>query len=178
MDDKEMELLLSEKEIKLGGKRIVVKRISLLDGMRLTKEISNVASMAIGQSGVVSNAIMKLAFTGGARLNDKGEAIKDKDGKEINLTDEEVNSIRVSGILEIFNVLGDDVVDLIKDLIVKSTNLTDEEAENIDCVDGVDLIAEIIEVNKPFFQKLSSKLKEKMVKKKDEKQVKNQKKSK
>lgn len=178
MDDKEMELLLSEKELKLGGKRIIIKRISLLDGMRLTKEISNVASMAISQSGIVSNAIMKLAFTGGARLDENGEALKDKDGNEISLSDEEVNSIRVSGILEIFNVLGDDVVDLIKDLIVKSTNLTDDEAEEIDCVDGVDLIAEIIEVNKPFFQKLSSKLKEKMAKKKDEKEVKKQKKSK
>ena len=30
MDNKEMELLLSEKELKFGDKRVIVKRISLL----------------------------------------------------------------------------------------------------------------------------------------------------
>ena len=165
MEDKEMELLLSEKEMKFGDKRVIIKRISLLDGMRLTQQISSVASMAIEQSGVVSNALMKIAFSGGERLDDNGKPVTDDSGNVLRLSEQEVNGIKISGVLEIFNVLGEDIVDLVKDLIVKATNLTDEEAEEIDCVDGVDLIAEIVEVNKPFFQKLSSKLKEKMAKK-------------
>jgi hypothetical protein len=172
MEDKEMELLLSEKEMKFGDKRVIIKRISLLDGMRLTQQISSVASLAIGQSSVVSNALMKIAFTGGERLGEDGKPITNSEGKPIQLTEQEVSGIKISGILELFNVLGEDIVDLVKELIVKATNLSDEEAEDIDCVDGVDLIAEIIEVNKPFFQKLSNKLKEKMAKKKDEKPTK------
>ena len=128
--------------------------------------------MAIGQSSVVSNALMKIAFTGGERLGEDGKPITDDDGNVVRLSEQEVNGIKISGILELFNVLGSDIVDFMKELIVKSTNLTDEEAEDIDCIDGVDLIAEIVEVNKPFFQKLSNKLREKMVKKKDEKPAK------
>lgn len=168
--NEEMELLLSEKELKFGDKRVIVKRISLLDGMRLTQQISSVASLAIEQSGVISNAIMKLAFTGGERLGEDGKPLTDSEGKTIQLSEQEVNGIKISGILELFNVLGEDIVDLVKELIVKATNLSDEEAEDIDCVDGVDLIAEIVEVNKPFFQKLSSKLKEKIAKKKPAKE--------
>jgi hypothetical protein len=115
---------------------------------------------------------MKIAFSGGERLDDNGKPVTDDSGNVLKLSEQEVNGIKISGILELFNVLGEDIVDLVKELIVKATNLSDEEAEDIDCVDGVDLIAEIIEVNKPFFQKLSSKLKEKMAKKKEEKPAK------
>lgn len=153
--DKEMEVLLSEKELNIGGKRVIVKRIALLDTIRLASHISEVVSVAVNSSEAVTNALYKVAYSGNPEVE--------------NETEENINGIRVTGILEILGILGDDGTNLLKDLIVKSTNLTDEEAEEIDCVDGIDLVATIFEVNKGFFGKLSSKLKEKLKKKRSTK---------
>lgn len=153
--DKEMEVLLSEKELNIGGKRVIVKRIALLDTIRLASHISEVVSVAVNSSEAVTNALYKVAYSGNPEVE--------------NETEENINGIRVTGILEILGILGDDGTNLLKDLIVKSTNLTDEEAEEIDCVDGIDLVATIFEVNKGFFGKLSNKLKEKLKKKRSTK---------
>lgn len=148
--DKEMEVLLSEKEIKLGEKKVIVKRIALLDTIRLASHISEVVSVAVNSSEAVTNALYKIGYQGDTESKDSSEDV--------------LNGVRITGFVEIFGILGKDGTDLLKELIVKSTNLTDEEAEQVDCVDGVDLLSTIYEVNKGFFGKLSSKLKEKLQK--------------
>lgn len=148
--DKEMEVLLSEKEIKLGEKKVIVKRIALLDTIRLASHISEVVSVAVNSSDAVTNALYKIGYQGNAEEKDS--------------PDDLLTGVRITGFIELFSILGNDGTDLLKELIVKSTNLTDEEAEQIDCVDGIDLLSAIYEVNKGFFGKLSSKLQEKIKK--------------
>jgi len=149
--DKEMELLLSEKELVINDKRIVVKRIALLDTIRLAARLSEIVSIALNSSEAVTSALYKISYSGNPNVE--------------NETDESINSIRITGLFEIFGILGEDGTSLLKDVIVKSTNLSDVEAEQIDCVDGIDLISTIVEVNAGFFKKLSNKLKEKLKKK-------------
>lgn len=148
--DKEMDVLLSEKELNIGGKKIIVKRLALLDTIRLASHISDIVSIVLNSSDAVSNAFNKVAYSGNPEIE--------------NETEDTINGIRVTGLIEIFGILGDDGTSLLKDLIVKSTNLTEEDVEDIDCIDGIDLISEIFEVNKGFFEKLSNKLKEKLAK--------------
>lgn len=148
--DKEMEVLLSEKEIKLGEKKVIVKRIALLDTIRLASHISEVVSVAVNSSEAVTEALYKIGYQGDAESKDSSEDV--------------LTGVRITGFIEIFGILGKDGTDLLKELIVKSTNLTDDEAEQVDCVDGVDLLSAIYEVNKGFFGKLSSKLQEKLKK--------------
>lgn len=148
--DKEMEVLLSEKEIKLNGKRVVVKRIALLDTLRLASRLSGIVGLALNSSDGVVSAIAKISYAGNSEI----------DGE----TESDINGIRIAGLAELLGLLGEDGTELLKDLIVKSTNLTDAEVENIDSVDGIDLIETIIEVNKDFFVKFVNKLKEKIQK--------------
>lgn len=153
-----MEVLLSEKELVIGKKKVIVKKIALLDTIRLASHISEVVSVAVNSSDAVTNALFKIGYNGNAE--DK-ENLKNKDDME-----DLFNGVRVTGFIELFSILGKDGTDLLKDIIVKSTNLTDDEAEEVDCESGIDLIIAIYEVNKGFFTKLSSKLKEKLKKNK------------
>jgi len=158
--DKEMELLLSEKEVKLAnGKKVVVKRIALLDTIRLTARLSGIVGAVMNSSENFTSALAKIAYSG--KLVGGG-----KD------TEENINSIRLMGIVEAFNIIGEDGTELLKDILVKSTTLTDEDVEQIDCVDGIDILFDIYEVNKSFFGKCWSKLKAKVEKKKPEKKKK------
>ena len=165
--DKEMEVLLSEKEIKLGDRTVVVKRIALLDTIRLASHISEIVGSVMGNSALFDNAVGKILYS--------GRPVQDAEGKEIRYENEEtvndINGIKVLGIVEFIGLIGDDGVDLLKDLIVKSTNLNESEIEDIDCIEGIDLISEIYTVNKSFFEKCMSKLGDKM-KKKSQKSVK------
>lgn len=160
--DKEMEVLLSEKELTFGDKTVVVKRIALLDTIRLASQISEIVSQVLSNDKIFGNAMGKLLYS--------GRPEKDKDGNDIAYdgeeTADEISSIRIMGAVELIGLIGDDGIELLKSLMQKSTNLTAQELENIDCVDGIDIIAEIYEVNKSFFGKCMSKLKEKMPKKK------------
>ena len=153
--DKEMELLLSEKEVKVGDKKVIVKRIALLDTIRLASHLSGVVGTVVNHSELFGSALAKITYAGAT----------DEEG---NVTDspENINNIRMMGIIEAFGVVGEDGTDLLKDLIVKATNLSDDEVEDIDCTSGIDLLFEIYEVNKGFFEKCMSKLKEKLTKKK------------
>lgn len=142
--NKEMELLLSEKEITFGDKRIIVKRFSLLDTIRIASQASGVASKIINDSEASANALSKLTYNG--------------------QNDDETAGVRLMGLVEILSVVGEDGVNLIKECIYKATNLEYEEVEKIDSVDGVDLLFAVYEVNKGFFSKLLDKTKKKEAK--------------
>jgi len=166
--DKEMELLLSEKEIKIGDKTVVVKRIALLDTIRLASHISDVVGRVVNSSTLFESALGKIMYNGRPEKDANGNVIEYKDQE----LQEDIDNIKMYGIIEIFGIIGEDGVDVLKDLIVKSTNMSDEEVENIDCVEGIDIISTIYEVNKGFFVKCMSKLKEKLAKKKITKKTK------
>ena len=144
-EKEEMDLLLSEKELKIGDKRVVIKKISLLNTIRLASHLSEIAGRVVQNSELSASALSKLTF------NDENQA-------------EQANAIRMMGLVELLGIIGEDGADIVTDLIVKSTNLTDEEAEQIDVDEGIDLLFGIYEVNKGFFMKLSNKLQKKMKK--------------
>ena len=147
----EMELLLSEQEIKVDGKTIIVHKLAMLDTIRLASQMSSLAAAIVNNSEVAANAIGKLAVNSGDINSD--------------------NAIRLIGMVEIIGLVGEDAADLIQNIIVKSTNLTEDEAELISAEEGIDLLFKIYEVNKSFFKKFLQKLKEKtqnLVEKKDE----------
>lgn len=146
-ESKEMDLLLSEKERKIGEKRIVVKKISLLDSIRLASNLSAVAANIVDNSQLTASALTKLTF---------------KDDND----PQQTTGVRVLGFVEMLGIVGDVGADIVNDLIVKSTNLTDEEVEDVSLEDGVDLLFDIYEVNKDFFTKLKNKLQKKATKRK------------
>lgn len=150
-ENKEMELLLSEQEIKVDGKTVVVHKLAMLDTIRLASQMSSIAAAIVNNSDAAANAIGKLAVNSGDLNSD--------------------NAIRLIGMVEILGLVGEDAADLIQNIVVKSTNLTEDEAELISAEEGIDLLFKIYEVNKSFFKKFLQKLKEKtqnLVKKKDE----------
>lgn len=144
--DKETEILLSEKEIKVGDKLLVVKRFSLLDTIRLASQASGVVAHIMGDSAVSASALTKLSF--------QGE------------NEEETNGIRLMGLVELLSVVGDEGTEFIKMCISKATNLEYDEVEQIDSIAGIDLLFTIYEVNKGFFSKLLGKITKKETKKK------------
>lgn len=155
----EMELLLSEKEIKVDGKTVVVHRLAMLDTIRLASQMSSLASAIVNNSELAANAIGKLAVNSGDGNSD--------------------NAIRLIGMVEILGLVGEDAADLVSSIIVKSTNLDEIEAESISAEEGLDLLFKIYEVNKSFFAKFLKKLREKtktLVKQEEEEKPKKSKK--
>ena len=138
---KEMELLLSEQEIKVDGKNVVVHKLAMLDTIRLASQMSSLAAAIVNNSDAAANAIGKLAVNSGDANSD--------------------NAIRLIGMVEILGLVGEDAADLIQNIVVKSTNLDYTEAEEISAEEGLDLLFKIYEVNKSFFKKFLQKLKEK-----------------
>lgn len=137
--DKEMELLLAEKEVKVNNKTVVVKRFSFLDTIRLASHTSAIIAGVINDSEKTASALTRIMFDSG---NEKEDMM-----------------IRVTGFVELLSVIGDDGVGLLKEILVKSTNLDEETIEDIDSVEGIDLALTVYEVNKGFFMKCLSKLK-------------------
>ena len=144
--NKEMEVLLAEREVTVNDKKIIVKRYSLLDTIRLAAHASSIVASVIQDSDKTASAITKLTFKGNNQI--------------------ENNSIRMLGLVELLSIVGEDGVYLLKELLVKSTNLDEDEVEEIDLVDGIDLVFAMYEVNKGFFMKFMKKLEEKIPKKK------------
>ena len=138
--DKEIDVLLAEKEVTVNDKKVIVKRYSLLDTIRLAAHASSIVASVIQDSDKTASAITKLTFEGN------------------NPT--ENNSIRILGLVEILGIVGEDGVSLLKELLVKSTNLDEDEVE------GIDLVFAMYEVNKGFFTKFMNKLEGKIPKKK------------
>ena len=66
------------------------------------------------------------------------------------------------GLLEMIGLIGEDGVDMLKQVISKATTLTNQEIEDLDLLEGIDLIQDIYEVNEGFFKKCGEKLQEKM----------------
>ena len=139
----EMDLLLSEREIKEGTKKFIVKKISMLNAIRLTTKQSGVAKRLMQDSEGFSIAISELSDV-------------DENNKAT------TTSIRLLGFVDLVTMIGDDGVDFIKELIVKSTTMTDEDVEMIALEDSVDLIQNIYEVNEGFFTKFIAKVNEKL----------------
>ena len=144
--DKEIDVLLAEKEVTVNDKKVIVKRYSLLDTIRLAAHASSIVASVIQDSDKTASAITKLTFEGNSPA--------------------ENNSIRILGLVEILGIVGEDGVYLLKELLVKSTNLDEDEVEEIDLVDGIDLVFAMYEVNKGFFMKFMKKLEKKIPKKK------------
>ena len=144
--DKEIDVLLAEKEVTINNKKVIVKRYSLLDTIRLAAHASSIVASVIQDSDKTASAITKLTFKGNNQI--------------------ENNSIRMLGLVELLSIVGEDGVYLLKELLVKSTNLDEDEVEEIDLVDGIDLVFAMYEVNKGFFMKFMKKLEKKIPKKK------------
>ena len=141
--EKEMELLLNtEKEVKIGNKKVVVHKISMLDSIKLASHLSVIATALIANSDATAKALTML------QVGDNEE--------------EDNSNVRLLGIAQLLAILGTEGADLLGDIIEKCTNLEEEEVAKIPAEDGIDLLFEIYEVNKSFFTKLSQKLKEKV----------------
>lgn len=143
--DKELELLISEKEVEVGGKQVVVKKISMFNTVRIASQISSVVAKVMEDTDRFTLSLAKVMY-------------QPPEGEEDDM------AVRLMGIVEIFGAIGDDGVDLLKNIITKSTNLTAEDAEELDIIEGVDILTSIYEVNKGFFVKCGKKLQEKMKK--------------
>ena len=144
--NEELELLISEKELTVNDKQVVVKKISMLNTIRIASNISDIVAKALSDTTAISSAIAKMMYK------------EEKDGEEYGF------GIQATGVIELLGIIGDDGVSVIKDIIIKSTNLTGVEVEELDIVDGVDILLAIYEVNKGFFMKCGKKLQEKMEK--------------
>ena len=141
--EKEMELLLNtEKEVKIGNKKVVVHKISMLDSIKLASHLSVIATALIANSDATAKALTML------QVGDNEE--------------EDNSNVRLLGIAQLLAILGTEGADLLGDIIEKCTNLEEEEVAQIPAEDGIDLLFEIYEVNKSFFTKLSQKLEEKV----------------
>ena len=137
--EKEMEVLLAEKEIKVNDKTVVVKRFSFLDAIRLASHTSAIIAEVINDSEKTAGAVTRLMFNSGNEKED--------------------NVIRITGFVELLSIVGDEGVELLKEIMVKSTNMDEEEIENVDSVEGIDLAFAVYEVNRGFFMKCMNKLK-------------------
>lgn len=142
--EKEMDILLAEKELVVLGKTVVVKRYSMLDTIRLASQAGKIAATVMNNSEIITNALNKVVYTD-----------NDKDSE---------NSIRFIGIMQLLEAIGDEGIDFLKMLILKATDLTVGEVETIDLSEGVDLLSMIYEVNRGFFLKSLKKLQEKLPK--------------
>lgn len=139
----EMDLLLAEREIKVGTKKFIVKKISMLNAIRLTTKLSDVVKRLMEDSDSFSRAMSELSY------------VNEKDNRA-------TQSIRVLGVIDLISMLGEDGVDFIKELILKSTTMEEEDVEAVSLEDSVDLIESIYEVNEGFFTKFTKKVTEKL----------------
>ena len=139
----EMDLLLAEREIKVGTKKFIVKKISMLNAIRLTTKLSDVVKRLMEDSDSFSRAMSELSY------------VNEKDNRA-------TQSIRVLGVIDLISMLGEDGVDFIKELILKSTTMEEEDVEAVSLEDSVDLIESIYEVNEGFFTKFTKKVNEKL----------------
>ena len=151
--EKELDILLANKEVKIGDKLVVVHRFSLLDTIKIASHLSGLAGMVLNSTDATATAINKLMY----------RPIDD------NVSEQTVNSIRFMGLLELIGILGDEGADLVADILRKGTNMTTDEIEELDALDGVELLFDLYEVNKGFFTKLLNKLEKKIPKAKREK---------
>lgn len=139
--NEEMELLLSDQEVKVNGKIVTVHKFPMLAAIRITAKLSKLVGKAIKDEESVSN--VETAFNalilGGSDTEDS-------------------KAYLAYGIRVLMEMFGEPLVDLISDVIYKSTDLDKDDIESINLDDGFDLLVAIYEVNKGFFTKFMSKL--------------------
>jgi hypothetical protein len=140
--NEEMELLLSDQEVKVGGKTVLVHKFPMLAAIRITSKISKLVGKAIKDEDTTSN--VETAFN--AIILSGGDT-------------EDSKAYLAYGIRILMEMFGETLVDIIGDIIHKSTDLGKEEIEAIDLEEGLDLLTAIYEVNKGFFTKFTNKLK-------------------
>ena len=58
----EIDLLLAEREIKVGTKKFIVKKISMLNAIRLTTKLSDVVKRLMEDSDSFSRAMSELSY--------------------------------------------------------------------------------------------------------------------
>ena len=140
--NEEMELLLSDQEVKVNGKTVIVHKFPMLAAIRITAKLSKLVGKAIKDEESTSN--VETAFNalilGGSDTEDS-------------------KAYLAYGIRIFMEMFGEPLVDIIGDVIYKSTDLGKDEIEAIDLEEGLDLLVAIYEVNKGFFTKFMSKLK-------------------
>lgn len=151
--EKELDILLANKEVKVGDKIVTVKRFSLLDTIRIASHLSGIAGMVLNATDATATALNKLMYS----------------PTEEGVSEQTVNSIRFMGLLELIGILGDEGADLVADVIRKGTNLDSTEVDELDALDGIEILFTLYEVNKGFFTKLLNKLEKKIPKVKKEK---------
>lgn len=134
----EMEVLLAEREVPIGDKKIIVKRYSLMSTIKIASKASGIATAFLSNSEVTASAFAKLT---------------------VNSDSEDLTAIRLLGMIELISMLGDTGAEFIRTCIAYATVLTDEEIDDLDPDAGIDLIMSIFEVNKGFFTKCLNKLK-------------------
>ena len=134
----EMDILLAEKELTFGTKRVVVKKYSLLDTVRLAASASGIVNRIVKESESFSSAISKIM---------------------INTDDSTSNGIKIIGAIELFDLIGDDGIVFLRDAISKATTLDLDEIEELGLDEGIEVVMEIYKVNKSFFMKSMNKVK-------------------
>lgn len=140
--NEEMELLLSDQEVKVGGKTVLVHKFPMLAAIRITAKISKLVGKAIKDEESTSN--VETAFNALMLSGSNAEDSK---------------AYLAYGVRILMEMFGETLVDIIGDIIHKSTDLGKEEIEAIDLEEGLDLLTVIYEVNKGFFTKFMNKLK-------------------
>ena len=140
--NEEMELLLSDQEVKVNGKTVTVHKFPMLAAIRITAKLSKLVGKAIKDEESASN--VETAFNalilGGSDTDDS-------------------KAYLAYGIRIFMEMFGEPLVDIISDVIYKSTDLGKDDIETIDLEEGIDLLTAIYEVNKGFFTKFTNKLK-------------------
>ena len=140
--NEEMELLLSDQEVKVNGKTVTVHKFPMLAAIRITAKLSKLVGKAIKDEESASN--VETAFNalilGGSDTDDS-------------------KAYLAYGIRIFMEMFGEPLVDIISDVIYKSTDLGKDDIETIDLEEGIDLLTAIYEVNKGFFTKFMNKLK-------------------
>lgn len=149
---RELEALFSHEKIKIDGKDVVVKKYSFLSAMKLTAKLSNLAHSVLEDAQKASLALAHISYE--------------------SENESEVFSMKLMGIMELLDLVGDSGIDFVKLAIEEATGLTDEEFEEIDAESGLCLLYEIYKVNKSFFTKFMTKLEAQTPKKKKTKEKK------
>ena len=58
----ELEVLLADKEVTVNGNKVVVKRLSFLDTLRLTQHLSGIVTRIINDADTFSSALTKIMY--------------------------------------------------------------------------------------------------------------------
>ena len=139
--EKELEILLAGEEMDVNGTHVVIKKIAMLDTLRLATQLSSLVTKVMSDAEAFSTALAKVMYEG-----------------------DESAPIKIAGALELLGMMGEEGIVLLQNVLMKSTNLSKEDVEALDLVDGLDVAEGVYRVNKVFFVKSGNKLLDKLKK--------------